>query len=74
MDDAVPRVSRVVDDDVDFAVAEGGGARDEGGDVGGGEDVAGDCEGGVGAVVGVDLGGYGFGFFCGGGVSYGSCC
>jgi hypothetical protein len=33
VDDTIPRVSRVVDDDVDFAVAEGGGFLDEGCDV-----------------------------------------
>jgi hypothetical protein len=45
VDDAIPRVACVVDDDVDFAITEGGGFLDEGCDVRRGEHVAGDSEG-----------------------------
>jgi hypothetical protein len=61
VDDAVPSVARVVDDDVDFAIAEGGGFLDEGCDVRGGEHVAGDGEGG--SAGGVDCVGDFCGFF-----------
>lgn len=53
MDDTVPGVPGVVDDDVNLATAEGRGLLDEAGDVGLVHDVAGNGQGA--AAVGVDL-------------------
>ena len=61
VDDAVPGVARVVDDDVDLAVAEGGRLLDELGDVLLGGDVAGYGDGL--AAGGVDAVGYILGLF-----------
>jgi hypothetical protein len=63
VDHAIPCVARVVDDDVDLAVAKVGGFLDERLDVGVVEDVA--CYRDGLAAIGLDGGDYGFGFFCG---------
>lgn len=55
MDDAVPCIARIVDDDVDLAVAEFGCLLNQVFDVGVVEDIAADCDGGTAVLLdGVD--------------------
>jgi hypothetical protein len=62
VDYTVPCVARIVDDDVDLAVAEFGGLLDERLDVGVVEDVAADCDG-LAAIL-LDAVDYGFRLLC----------
>lgn len=58
MDRRVPREAGVVDQDVQLAGRGGlGGAADQARHEGRGEEVAGEGDGGVGAVLGVEVGG-----------------